>query len=300
MPLGFPETTALCGVGDLVAGVSELGNKEPAGGKDRQCHNGGFLSGKTERHSAGVPASRGTARRIAGPGWYVAIALLAVNSLNAAVISGTVMLRDSRLDAVNKRKDFSGVVISAERVNAPPPAPPAQHVVMLQKNKMFTPHVLAVVSGTTVDFPNADPIFHNAFSSYNGQIFDVGLYPPGTSKAVRFSRPGVVRVFCNIHPAMSSIILVLNTEWFATTSKDGSFELNLPPGEYELKVFNERSTEQTLSLLSHRIVVTEQGVRVPQIDVSEAGYLPSPHKNKYGKDYSTPPNDQIVYPGVRN
>ena len=53
---------------------------------------------------------------------------------------------------------------------------------MLQKNKMFTPHILAVVTGTTVDFPNADPIFHSAFSSYNGQIFDVGLYPPGTSK----------------------------------------------------------------------------------------------------------------------
>lgn len=227
-------------------------------------------------------------------------ALIFSAGLPAATISGTVMLRDSRVDSVNRKKDFSGVVISAERVNAAAPASHARHVVMLQKNKMFTPHILAVTTGTIVDFPNADPIFHNAFSSYNGQIFDVGLYPPGTSKSVRFARPGVVRVFCNIHPSMSSIILVLATEYFATTTKGGSFELDVPPGEYDLNVFHERSTEQTLSSLSHRVVVTEQGLHVPVIEVSEAGYLLAPHKNKYGQDYVPPPDDQIVYPGVRN
>ena len=219
---------------------------------------------------------------------------------HAATISGTVMLRDSRLDSVNKKKDFSGVVVSAERIDAPLPAPSARHVVMLQKNKMFTPHILPVVTGTTVDFPNADPIFHNAFSSYNGQIFDVGLYPPGSSKPVHFSRPGVVRVFCNIHPSMSSIILVLNTQYFSTTARDGSFELSVPPGDYQLNVFNERSTQQTLSGLSRRVVVTEQGLRIPSIDVSEAGYLSAPHRNKYGKEYVDPPDDQIAYPGVRH
>src|ERR1019366_9116820 len=181
--------------------------------------------------------------------------------LEAAAISGTVMLRDSRLDSVNRKKDFSGVVVSAERISAPPPAPPARHAVMLQKNKMFTPHILAVVTGTTVDFPNADPIFHNAFSSYNGQIFDVGLYPPGTSRSVRFSRPGVVRVFCNIHPSMSAIILVLNTPWFTQKARDGSFKLDLPPGEYDLHVFHERATVQTLAGLASRITVTDQPLR---------------------------------------
>jgi plastocyanin len=210
------------------------------------------------------------------------------------------MLRDSRLDSVNKRKDFSGVVISAERVNAPPPPPPAAHAVMLQKNKMFTPHILPIVTGTTVDFPNADPIFHNAFSSYNGQVFDVGLYPPGTSRSVRFSKPGVVRVFCNIHPTMSSIILVLNTDHFTTTGKDGTFEINLSPGEYDVRVFHERATEQTLSLLSRRVVVTEHGLKLPQMDVSEAGYLLASHKNKYGRDYPPPHDDETIYPGVRN
>ena len=99
---------------------------------------------------------------------------------------------------------------------------------------------------------------------------------------------------------MSSIILVLATEYFATTTKGGSFQLNIPPGEYELNVFHERSTEQTLSALSRRLVVTEQGLRLAPIDVSEAGYLLSPHKNKYGKDYTAPPDDQVAYPGVRN
>jgi plastocyanin len=215
-------------------------------------------------------------------------------------ISGRVILRDSHVDAVNKKKDFSGVIISVEAVNSRPPEAPAKHAVMLQKNKMFTPHILPVVTGTIVDFPNADPIFHNAFSSYSGQIFDVGLYPPGTSRSVRFSRPGQVRVFCNIHPTMSAIILVLNTEYFTATAKDGSFELNVPPGEYELKVFHERATEQTLAALSRRILVGDQPLHLPDIEVSEDGYLLAPHKNKYGKDYVPPPDDQTVYPGVRN
>ena len=214
--------------------------------------------------------------------------------LHGAVISGTAMLRDSRV------RDFSGVVISVQRVDAPPPAVAARHAVMLQKNKMFTPHILTIVTGSTVDFPNADPIFHNAFSSYNGQIFDVGLYPPGSSKSVHFSRPGVVRVFCNIHPTMSAIILVLGTDYFASTAKDGSFEMQAPPGEYELKVFHERATEQTLAALTRRIAVTEAGLQLPAIDVSEAGFLPAPHKNKYGQDYVAPPDDHVIYPGAKD
>jgi hypothetical protein len=171
---------------------------------------------------------------------------------------------------------------------------------MLQKGKMFTPHILPVPAGTTVDFPNSDPIFHNAFSSYSGQIFDVGLYPPGTSRAVKFTRPGVLRVFCNIHPAMSAIILVLNTPWFVKTAKDGSFEMNVPPGEYDLRVFHERSTEQELAGLAQRVIVPAAGLQVPPITVSEAGYLVAPHKNKYGHDYSPSADDQAFYPGARN
>jgi plastocyanin len=225
---------------------------------------------------------------------------------HAATVSGTVSLRDSRVDAVNKHRDYSGIVISVVPVNTSvvpvngtAPLLPTKHATMTQKNKMFMPHVLPVLEGTTVDFPNFDPIFHNAFSSYNGQIFDVGLYPPGSSKSVRFTRAGAVRVFCNIHPAMSAVILVLSTPYFTTTEKDGSFEIDVPPGAYDLNVFHERATEQTLQQLSQRILVTDKPLRVAPIAVSESGYLPAPHKNKYGKDYASPPDDQVSYGRTR-
>jgi plastocyanin len=218
--------------------------------------------------------------------------------LHAASLSGAVALRDSHVEAVTKQKDYSGVVISAIPVSEPAAAPGNRHSTMLQKNKTFTPHVLPVETGTTVDFPNADPIFHNAFSSYSGQIFDVGLYPPGTNRSVRFTRPGAVRVFCNIHPTMSAIILVVNSPYFTTTAKDGSWEMNVPPGDYDIRVFHERATEQTLAGLSLRIVVGDQPVRLPTIAVSEAGYLLAPHKNKYGRDYDSSGDDSSVYPQV--
>jgi plastocyanin len=216
-------------------------------------------------------------------------------AMHAASVSGTVSLRDSHVDAVNKHRDYSGIVISLIPVNGAITLPAPKHATMTQKNKMFMPHLLPVPAGTTVDFPNFDPIFHNAFSSYNGQIFDVGLYPPGSTKSVRFTRAGVVRVFCNIHPAMSAVILVLSTPYFMMTEKDGSFEVDVPPGPYDLNVFHERATEQTLQQLSQRILVTDKPLRVPPIAVSESGYLPAPHKNKYGKDYSPPPDDQVSY-----
>ena len=225
---------------------------------------------------------------------------LAAFTVSGAALSGTVVLRDSRIDAVNKRKDFSGVVVSAQPLNGPVPPLPATHATMLQKGKTFMPHVLPVMAGTTVDFPNSDPIFHNAFSSYSGQIFDVGLYPPGTSRSVRFTRPGVLRVFCNIHPAMSAIMLVLTTPYFVKTAKNGAFEMDVPPGEYELSVFHERAAERELAGLARRIVVSEPDLRVPPITISEAGYLVAPHKNKYGREYPPATDDQVFYPGVRN
>lgn len=228
----------------------------------------------------------------------ICFSLLAV-SLSAATVSGTVELRESHIDSVSRGKNYAGVVISLRAAGQPAVAVPEKHAIMLQKNKMFTPHILPVLAGTTIDFPNADPIFHNAFSSYSGQIFDVGLYPPKTSRSVRFQRPGIVRVFCNIHPSMSAIILVLETPYFTVTPHDGSFHLDVPPGSYDLSVFHERATEQELQSLSRRIVVTEEGLKLPPIVVSEAGYLMAPHKNKYGKDYDPPPEDKTFYPGSR-
>ena len=229
------------------------------------------------------------------------VSLAAAANLVAGSVSGRVVLRDSQDAAVRKHMDFSGVVVWLEPVNgSPTPAPPDAIARMVQKDKTFTPHVLPIRVGTRVDFPNFDPIFHNAFSNYNGQLFDVGLYPPGTSKPVRFARPGVVRVFCNIHANMSAVIVVLNTPYFETTQKNGSFQLHgVSPGEYTLHFFHERATQATLDSLTRRITVPEGSVTLPAIGISESGYIVIPHHNKYGHDYTDAPDDGGVYPAVR-
>ena len=185
------------------------------------------------------------------------LSLAAATNLVAGSVSGRVELRDSQDAAVRKHMDFSGVVVWLEPVTgSPAAAPPGAIAKMVQKDKTFTPHVLPIRVGTSVDFPNFDPIFHNAFSNYNGQLFDVGLYPPGTSRRVHFARPGVVRVFCNIHAAMSAVIVVLNTPYFDTTQKNGSYQFrDVPPGEYTLHFFHERATQATLDSLTRRVTV---------------------------------------------
>jgi plastocyanin len=219
--------------------------------------------------------------------------------LVAGSVTGKIELRDSREPAVRKRLNYSGVVISLN------PSIPVNrlsdvHVRMLQKDKMFTPHVLAVAAGTYVDFPNEDPIFHSAFSSYNGQPFDVGLYPPGSTKSVRFSRPGIVRVFCNIHSSMSAVIVVLPTPYFATTGRDGTFHIpNVPPGDYQLSVFHERATESTLAALARHITVEQTAQAIASIVISEAGFLQLPHTNKYGRVYGPETDDHSIYPAAK-
>ncbi len=217
----------------------------------------------------------------------------------AATLKGEIELIHSR-EASVKKQDYSGVVVSLKALNSPTRPPPPRHLRMLQKNKLFQPHVLAAEVGSFVDFPNADPIFHNAFSSYSGQIFDIGLYPPGKSRSVRFERPGIVRVFCNIHQWMSAVIVVVDSPYFATTNARGAFSMEAPPGDYQLAVYHERATEETLRALSRPVHVGEAGAELPVIRVSEAGYLPAPHKNKHGQDYAPVADERAVYPGVRN
>jgi len=218
--------------------------------------------------------------------------------LCAATVTGRMQLRDSRDPAVRNRGDYSGVVLSLMPLQGSPAAQPIPpHFTILQKDKTFTPHVLAIPVGSFVDFPNADPIFHNAFSSYNGQVFDIGLYPPGSTRSVRFTRAGVVRVFCNIHSSMSAMIVVLATPYFAITKRDGSFEIpNVPPGEYDLSVLHERDTETALETLGRKVTVNHEPLALPPIVISEAGYLPIPHKNKYGHDYPPESDGHLTYP----
>lgn len=214
-----------------------------------------------------------------------ALALAIVSCSFAGTVTGRVELLS--LHDARKHPDNSGVVVWLEPLSSPTVIPAkAGRAQMVQKNKTFSPHVLAVSVGTVVDFPNFDPIFHNAFSNYNGQVFDIGLYPPGTTRSLAFRREGVVRVFCNIHPAMSAVIVVLRTPYFTTSAKNGSYAIDgVPPGSYRLHVFYERATEQTLTALTRAIDVSDAGADPLNLQISESGYLELPHKNKFGRDY---------------
>jgi hypothetical protein len=106
---------------------------------------------------------------------------------------------------------------------------------MDQRNETFVPHVLAVMVGTVVDFPNSDRTYHNVFSLSRARRFDLGRYAAGKSRAVRMDRPGVVRVFCDIHSHMNAFILVFNHPFFEVTDAGGRFEMPaVPAGTYTI------------------------------------------------------------------
>ena len=124
-----------------------------------------------------------------------------------------------------------------------------------QRNEAFEPHILAIVAGTTVDFPNNDRTYHNVFSLSKTKTFDLGRYAAGRSKAIKFDKPGIVRVFCDIHSHMSAFILVFAHRYFSLSDEDGSYRLdNVPPGTYTVVAWNESAP-----LESRRVVVPDSG-----------------------------------------
>jgi len=130
-----------------------------------------------------------------------------------------------------------------------------QRATMDQRNETFVPHVLAITVGTTVDFPNSDNTYHNVFSLRGPRPFDLGRYAAGRSKSVRFDRPGIVRVFCEIHSHMSAFILVFNHRFFAVAAADGRYQIvRVPPGRYNLVAWNEGSIRE-----SRPIVIPDEG-----------------------------------------
>jgi plastocyanin len=229
--------------------------------------------------------------------WRICFSLIVAWPALGASVSGSIRLTDSLAPAVRKHQDSSGVVVWLEPTHPVAERSTSRSARMEQKEKRFVPHVLAIPVGTAVYFPNLDPIFHSAFSNFSGQIFDLGLYPPGSSRTIIFTRPGIVRVFCNIHPTMSAAIVVLKSSWFAVSDNGGAFSIpDVPEGEYRLHVFHERATETTLRALEQRVVVSRENIILPLITISETGCVEAPHKNKYGHDYPPFVDDSGVYP----
>jgi plastocyanin len=121
-------------------------------------------------------------------------------------------------------------------LDAPAAAPFSQTnpVTVDQRNLAFAPHVLVVRVGTSVSFPNSDSVFHNVFSFKDGKKFDLGMYPAGVkAKPVVFDKPGLSRIFCNIHPNMAAYVMAVDTPYYAMSDEQGTFAIaNVPPGTY--------------------------------------------------------------------
>jgi hypothetical protein len=157
---------------------------------------------------------------------------------------------------------------------------------LLQKDKMFTPHLLVVPTGSSVDFPNEDPFFHNVFSLFNGKRFDLGLYDSGTSRAVHFDREGVSYIFCNIHPEMGAIVLALSTSYYAVSAADGTVDIrDVPAGNYRLHIWSESAKSVNPVDAQKVIQVGRSPLHLGEITLETMADPMQNHKNKFGEDY---------------
>jgi plastocyanin len=207
---------------------------------------------------------------------FATLALIPAETRSAAEL-GSVEGKIRVLKAGKPRADSSNVVVYLEGV----PAPEAERKQAIrQRNLQFEPRVSVVVKGTTVDFPNDDKVFHNVFSTSRPARFDLGLYRSGSSKSVQFKREGVVDVFCNIHPDMSSRVLVVPNTWFAATDAGGKFRIDgVPPGTYPVVAWHPNGAE-----VRGQVKVERGKAASVTFDVAE-GERPKQHLRKDGTPY---------------
>ena len=171
---------------------------------------------------------------------------------------------------------------------------PEGHYTLLQKNRTFIPHLEVIPVGAVVQFPNADPFYHNVFSLFEGKRFDLGLYEAGSSRSVTFSREGVSYIFCNIHPEMSAVVVALSTPFYAMADSADAFVLQgIPPGEYELHIWIEGVPPSALKSLSRTVHVSSRDLDLGTITAPIPRPRATSHMNLYGKPYDTQP--QSIY-----
>ena len=225
--------------------------------------------------------------------WLFVLVLAALTSSSSAQ-NASVTGRVSMYGGATSEDHVSAVVWLVP-VGDPVDSAP-MHSVLRQKNKAFEPHLLVVTRGSTVDFPNLDPWFHNVFSLFNGKKFDLGLYEAGTTRTVHFDRQGVSYIFCNIHPEMSAVVVVVSSPYFAVAGKNGDFSISgVPPGRYTLHVWSESALPETLSAMTHEVEVNGTTRSVGVLRIRETETAKAQHKNKYGQDYEPPSPNNPVY-----
>ena len=196
---------------------------------------------------------------------------LGVAAARAAELSGHVAV-------VGRNHPGAETVVYAQPLDGKVPERP-KRATMAQQNKTFIPHIVVVQVESTIDFPNQDDIFHNIFSDSRAHPFDLGLYRSGASRSVIFREPGTYRVFCNIHPQMTGVLLVLRTPYFVETDSGGNYRMELPPGQYRVTAWSEHSQPTTSE-------VDLAGSATLNLTLDESKFVELPHKNKYGQDYA--------------
>lgn len=183
-------------------------------------------------------------------------------------------------------------VIWLEPVGTTPALPflPQGHYTLLQKNRTFIPHLQVIPVGSVVQFPNADPFFHNVFSKFDGKRFDLGLYEAGSTKSVTFSREGVSYIFCDIHPEMSAVMVTLSTPLYAIADAEDSFVLrDIPPGDYMLHVWIEGVPKPLLDGLGRSLHLGSGSTDLGEIAAPIPQINSVSHSNKFGDAYGTDP-----------
>ena len=231
--------------------------------------------------------------------WLLAAAVLVsgvAHAQNGASARPAVELRLRIRSSLPGRHRIVPAVIWLEPLAGTPAFPflPRDHYVLLQKNRTFIPHLQVIPVGATVRFPNTDPFFHNVFSLFDGKRFDLGLYEAGSSKSVTFSRAGASYIFCNIHPEMSAVVLALTTPLYAIADGNESFTpLNIPPGDYTLRVWIESIPQPILEGLSRRVHVPAKAVDLGELQAPIPRSRDMTHDNMFGQPYA--PDPQSTY-----
>lgn len=165
--------------------------------------------------------------------WLSAMTLCLAEAAFAGTVAGQVRCR--------ARHNGGAVIYLVSSSLLEETKPPRKPVVLDQINLTFVPHILPVVAGTTVVFPNSDEVRHNVFSSSRAKRFNLGSYPQGASRSVTFDKLGEVALLCNVHAEMSAYVVVLETPYFAVTDRRGNFTIeNVAPGQYTVRTWHER------------------------------------------------------------
>lgn len=201
--------------------------------------------------------------------------------LDAAPVRGTVTFLTKR----GQKPVVKETLVWLDPAGKNVPKKAAAPFTMTTRSKTFTPHVLAVPAGSTIAFPNEDPISHNLFSLTPGYTFDLGLYRKGPGKSHKFDTPGTVNVYCNIHPNMSAVVHVMSTPYYGFADAAGNYAFDVPAGKYRLTAWNEQG-----GTVASDIEVKPDGTvaGATALTIDSRNFRLAQHKNKFGKTYKAP------------